>query len=87
MTPTNSVLRNEGEPRETEHYDRGDGGTVQCRVCPRNCVIPPGERGICDVRVNRGGDLVLTTHGEAVSTSIDPIEKKPLFHVTPGADV
>jgi len=74
-------------PRETEHYDRHEGGTVQCRVCPRSCVIPESDRGICGVRENRGGTLVLTTHGRAVSTSIDPIEKKPLFHVAPGADV
>ncbi|MFB6089963.1 MAG: AmmeMemoRadiSam system radical SAM enzyme [Halobellus sp.] len=82
-----SLLGDDGESRETEHYDREDDGTVQCRVCPRNCVIPSGERGICDVRANRDGDLVLTTHGRAVSTSIDPIEKKPLFHVAPGSDV
>ena len=73
--------------RETEHYDRGEGGTVQCRVCPRNCVVPPGGEGFCDVRENRDGRLVLTTHGRAVSTAVDPIEKKPLFHVAPGASV
>jgi pyruvate formate lyase activating enzyme len=74
-------------PRETEHYDTLEDGSVRCRVCPRTCVIPEGERGICDVRENREGRLYLTTYGRAVSTSIDPIEKKPLFHVAPGADV
>ncbi|MFB6151157.1 MAG: AmmeMemoRadiSam system radical SAM enzyme [Haloarculaceae archaeon] len=73
--------------RETVAYDRREGGTVRCRVCPRTCVVPPGERGLCGVRENREGRLVLTTHGRAVSTSIDPIEKKPLFHVAPGSRV
>jgi len=74
-------------PRETEHYDQVGDGTVRCRVCPRTCVVPEGERGVCGVRENRDGRLYLTSYGRAVSTSIDPIEKKPLFHVAPGADV
>ena len=41
--------------RETEHYDMTDGGAVRCRVCPRTCVIPDGESGICDARENRDG--------------------------------
>lgn len=73
--------------RETEHYERREGDVVQCQVCPRTCVIPDGERGVCDVRVNREGRLWLETYGRAVSTAIDPIEKKPLFHVAPGAKV
>lgn len=74
-------------PRETEHYDSLDGGAVRCRVCPRTCVIPDGDSGICESRLNRDGSLYLTTYGRAVSTSVDPIEKKPLFHVAPGASV
>lgn len=74
-------------PRETEHYDQVGDGTVRCRVCPRTCAVPEGERGVCGVRENRDGRLYLTSYGRAVSTSIDPIEKKPLFHVGPGADV
>lgn len=73
--------------RETEHYETVEGETVQCLVCPRTCAIPEGARGVCGVRENRDGRLYLTTYGRAVSTSIDPIEKKPLFHVAPGADV
>ncbi|MFB6117986.1 AmmeMemoRadiSam system radical SAM enzyme [Halosegnis sp.] len=72
--------------RETEHYER-DGKTVRCGVCPRRCVVPPGEQGVCGVRENHDGRLLLTTHGQAVSASVDPIEKKPLFHVAPGASV
>ncbi|QSG12025.1 Pyruvate-formate lyase-activating enzyme [Halapricum desulfuricans] len=74
-------------PRETEHYETVEADTVRCLICPRTCEIPAGERGVCGVRENRDGRLYLTTYGRAVSTSIDPIEKKPLFHVAPGADV
>ncbi len=74
-------------PRETEHYETVEDGTVRCLVCPRTCVIPESERGVCGVRENRDGHLYLTTYGRAVSTSIDPIEKKPLFHVAPGSSV
>lgn len=74
-------------PRDTEHYEQLDDETVRCQVCPRTCVIPAGERGVCEVRKNREGELHLTTYGQAVSSSVDPIEKKPLFHVAPGADV
>lgn len=77
----------DGSVRETDHYDRRDDGAVQCLVCPRTCVVPEGQRGACGVRENRDGRLVLTTYGRAVSTTVDPIEKKPLFHVAPGADV
>lgn len=73
--------------REAELYDRIDESTVRCRVCPRTCVIPDGERGVCGVRTSREGRLYLETYGRAVSTAIDPIEKKPFFHVAPGAAV
>lgn len=73
--------------REVELYDRHDGDTVQCHVCSRDCVIPPGERGLCEVRKNVDGRLELETYGRAVSQAVDPIEKKPLFHFAPGSRV
>ena len=44
----------------------------------------PDGRGICGVRENRDGHLVSLAYGAAVAIGIDPIEKKPLFHVAPG---
>jgi len=40
--------------------------------------------GICGVRVNRAGTLVCLAYGRVAAVGIDPIEKKPLFHVAPG---
>lgn len=73
--------------REVERYVRLEDDRVRCDVCPRTCVVPPGERGVCRVRENRDGRFELLTYGRAVSTAIDPIEKKPLFHFAPGARV
>ena len=73
--------------RNVDLARRRDNGSIQCQVCPRRCVIPPGERGVCDVREHRDGELVLVTHGQSVSAAVDPIEKKPLFHFAPGSEV
>ncbi|RKZ29569.1 AmmeMemoRadiSam system radical SAM enzyme [bacterium] len=60
-------------------------GGVQCRLCPFRCVIFEGERGICGVRAVVNDTLRALTFSRAASLNMDPIEKKPLFHYTPGA--
>ena len=62
-----------------------DDGAVRCGVCSHRCLVRPGRRGICGVRENRGGALVATAYGRVVAEALDPIEKKPLFHVAPGS--
>jgi len=57
---------------------------VACGLCFRGCVIPEGERGECGVRENRGGQLKTLVHSRPVALNLDPIEKKPFFHVLPG---
>jgi pyruvate formate lyase activating enzyme len=58
---------------------------VRCRLCSHRCRIPPGHSGFCGVRENRGGTLQTLVYGALVAQSIDPIEKKPLFHLRPGS--
>jgi pyruvate formate lyase activating enzyme len=41
--------------------------------------------GICGVRENQAGRLVSLAYGEVAAVGLDPIEKKPLFHVAPGS--
>lgn len=60
-------------------------GKVQCGLCPWGCLLAGGQRGRCGVRENRNGRLVSLVYGRPVATHIDPIEKKPLFHVYPGS--
>jgi pyruvate formate lyase activating enzyme len=60
-------------------------GAVRCNVCAHRCLVRPGRRGICGVRENTAGTLVATQYGNVVAAALDPIEKKPLFHVAPGS--
>jgi len=71
----------------TRYWHAIDGGRVQCDLCPRECKLKEGQQGLCYVRENRGGEVVLTTYGRSSGFCIDPIEKKPLNHFLPGTGV
>jgi len=58
---------------------------VECFLCAHNCHIKKGKRGLCQVRENRDGVLYSLNYGRLISRNIDPIEKKPLFHLLPGS--
>lgn len=60
---------------------------VHCFLCPHNCVIEEGNFGKCSVRTNEGGELFTINYGEITSASLDPIEKKPLYHFKPGSHI
>ena len=64
-----------------------DDGRVQCDLCPRDCRLHEGQRGLCFVRACENGRIVLTTWGRSSGFCIDPIEKKPLNHFLPGTPV
>ncbi len=71
--------------KEAILYDKRENGAVACRLCAHHCIIKDGETGLCDVRKNRAGVLWSETYEKIVTTHIDPIEKKPLFHYKPGS--
>ena len=58
---------------------------VQCVACAHRCRIQDGKSGICRMRFNRGGNLLVPS-GYASSIACDPIEKKPFFHLLAGED-
>ncbi|MFO8020446.1 MAG: AmmeMemoRadiSam system radical SAM enzyme [Promethearchaeia archaeon] len=61
---------------------------VECHVCANECIITPGNVGICGTRKNIDGEIFSLTYGSMISKgSIDPIEKKPLYHFYPGTSV
>ncbi|MGE0874727.1 MAG: AmmeMemoRadiSam system radical SAM enzyme [Burkholderiales bacterium] len=64
-----------------------DGGRIQCDLCPRDCRLHEGQRGLCFVRAMHGGRMVLTTYGRSSGFCVDPIEKKPLNQFYPGSSV
>lgn len=78
------VERGYVDAREARYWERLDNGRVRCLLCPRTCTVPPGGRGYCEVRENRGGTYYTLTYGNPCAVHVDPIEKKPLYHFLPG---
>jgi pyruvate formate lyase activating enzyme len=70
--------------REGTLYRVLPGSRVQCYACGHLCKIGEGRRGVCKVRFNSGGRLFAPS-GYVAALQCDPIEKKPFFHVHPGA--
>lgn len=58
---------------------------VTCGVCQRRCVIPINKTGWCRTRINEHGKLYSLIYGEVSSLSVNPIEKKPVYHFFPGS--
>ena len=72
-----------GWVKEGRHYLKL-GRNVQCKVCPNNCILEPGDRSHCRNKVNRDGTLYTLVYGNPCTFHVDPVEKKPLFHFLPG---
>lgn len=68
-------------------WEEKEDDAVQCHLCYHHCIIPEGERGICNVKENREGVLYSLAYGKVASLGVDPIEKKPLYHFHPGTSV
>jgi pyruvate formate lyase activating enzyme len=66
-------------------YETLPDNQVRCYACAHRCLIKEGLRGICKVRYNRGGTLMVP-RGYVGALQCDPIEKKPFFHAFPGTD-
>ena len=73
-----------GWVREASHYLKL-GPNVQCKTCPNNCILAPGDRSHCRNKVNRDGTLYTMVYGNPCTFHVDPVEKKPLFHYHPGS--
>ncbi len=76
--------RKRGWVKEAAHYLKL-GSNVQCKVCPNNCLLAPGDRSHCRNKVNRDGTLYTMVYGNPCTFHVDPVEKKPLFHFLPGS--
>jgi pyruvate formate lyase activating enzyme len=71
--------------KEAQLWKKADGQDVQCELCGHQCKIAAGQYGLCRVRQNVAGALQTLNYGSLVALNVDPIEKKPLFHVLPGS--
>jgi pyruvate formate lyase activating enzyme len=75
-------MTTEGAAELTEHLD---GDALRCYACGHRCLINEGKRGICKVRFNERGRLLVPSNYVA-ALACDPTEKKPFFHALPGSD-
>ena len=60
-------------------------GSVHCAGCGHRCHIRSDKSGRCLVRYNQDGRLRVPG-GYVSGLAVDPIEKKPFYHVLPGRE-
>lgn len=72
--------------KEARFYIESDG-KIRCSLCPHRCTLEDGGIGQCGVRFREGSRLYMANYGEISSISVDPIEKKPLYHFKPASDI
>ncbi len=75
-----------GGPHKALFYEKVAGDIVNCLLCPNACKLSDGQIGICRARKNIKGELYSLVYGQIATAHIDPIEKKPFFHVLPGTE-
>ncbi len=85
--PRRDDLGPPGSIVSTQYWHQRDDGRIQCDLCPRECKLHDGQRGLCYVRARIDDEIVLTTYGRSSGFCVDPIEKKPLNHFLPGTPV
>ena len=73
-------------PRVASYWESVGNNIVHCILCPRKCIISPGQRGFCTARINKDGVLYTLGYGNPIALHVDPIEKKPFFHLLPGTN-
>jgi pyruvate formate lyase activating enzyme len=81
-----TVVRTEPTWRDALLSEPAGAGRIRCTLCPFRCVLRDGQAGVCRVRRNDGGTLRTATYTAAVA-HLTAIERKPLYHVRPGASV
>jgi len=72
--------------KEASYYTKINSNKVECSLCHHQCKIGFDQTGICKVRKNIDGILYSLVYEKPIAQSIDPIEKKPLFHFQPGTN-
>ena len=70
--------------RRSRWFEPLAGSDIRCTLCPHGCRLPAGSRGRCRVRENRAGTGYTLAYGNPCLVQLDPVERKPFFHVLPG---
>ncbi len=71
--------------KESYYYRGRADGVAVCGVCQRRCAVVVGELGVCRTRKNLNGKLYSLIYARIGSISVNPIEKKPVYHFLPGS--
>ena len=61
-----------------------DKDKITCLLCRHYCQMREGQVGVCGVNKNVGGELKTLVYGHPIALNVDPVEKKPLYHLLPG---
>lgn len=56
---------------------------ITCLLCQHYCQLKEDQTGLCGVNKNQNGSLKTVVYGHPSALNIDPIEKKPLYHLLP----
>ena len=73
--------------KSARFYKEEEENKIRCQLCPHSCLISESKTGICQVRKNVNGKLYSLNYGKVSSLGVDPVEKKPLYHFYPQAEV
>ncbi len=57
---------------------------ITCLLCRHYCQLKEGQVGVCGVNKNANGKLKNLVYGHPIALHVDPVEKKPLYHLLPG---
>ncbi|MDP8298365.1 MAG: hypothetical protein P9L88_00455 [Candidatus Tantalella remota] len=70
---------------EALFYEKMGSEAVQCQLCFNRCTLSNGQRGFCRVREPVDGKLYSMVYELVCAVHVDPIEKKPMYHMLPGS--
>ncbi len=57
---------------------------IKCLLCQHYCQMKEGQVGVCGVNKNENGELKTLVYGHPSTINLDPVEKKPIYHLLPG---
>lgn len=64
--------------KEASYYLKLPHDYTECYLCPHNCTIMPSRIGLCGVRRNNNGTLILTVYGHLALTEVKAATALPL---------
>jgi len=70
------------EERETVFWKKDKRG-VKCKLCLFDCTIPEGKVGVCGVRQNKRGELIIKEYGKVEGLEVNRIEERNLYNFLP----